>query len=436
MPLRLPSPIDITGKTVLLRVDFNVPLDERGKIIDDRRIRAASETIDFLRQNQAKIVLLAHFGRPEPGQDNGKYSLKPIADYCATTLGWPIAFASDCIGEIAQQAVKALQPGQVVLLENLRFHQEEEANDASFAAELAKLGQIYINDAFSVSHRAHTSTAALAKKLPAFAGFALAKEVEALTLVRDNPIRPLVVVIGGAKISDKVEAVVNLAHKADIVLIGGGVANNFLKAEGLEIHKSYLQDAPADLKKKGIDYVHVAADLLKDERTNHIWLNDYIPLPKILYPLDVVAAQSPDASADQTETLDLTHDMLDTPNDRDLMYLDIGPKTIKLFSELIASAGTVFWNGPLGMYEKPPFATGTREIAGAVAARSGTPTSNGQTAQTIIGGGDTVAAIESFGLGEKMSYLSMAGGASLEFLAGKELPGLADLTISSQMTYT
>lgn len=431
MHLRLPSAADISGKTVLVRVDFNVPVDDSGKITDDRRIRAAQSTLDLLLQNHAKVVLLAHFGRPEPGQDNTKYSLKPIAEYCASTLGWPITFASESVGEVAQSAVDQLQPGQIVLLENLRFHSEEEANDPAFAQQLAALGEVYINDAFSVSHRAHASVEALARLLPAYASLSLAKEVDALTLVRDNPIRPLVVVIGGAKISDKVEAVVNLAHKADVVLIGGGVANNFLKADGLEIHKSYLQDAPADLKKKGIDYVHVAKDLLTEERTNRVWLNDYIPLPKILYPLDVVAAPSPDATTEQCQVIDLTHDMQDTPNDLELMYLDIGPKTVKLFNELVAGAGTVFWNGPLGMYEKEAFAAGTRQVGEAVAARTGGMLADGQTAQTIMGGGDTVAAVESFGLGEKMSYLSTAGGASLEFLAGKELPGLLSLVTES-----
>lgn len=419
MTLRLPSPTDITGKRIIVRVDFNVPLEQNGdtwRVSDNRRLQAVLPTLRFLLENQAKIILLSHLGRPEGKGFEKEYSLAPIASHLQGLLSSPVQFCPAWRGPELSAAAQALQAGQVLLAENLRFDAGEEANDPTFVTELASCGEVYINDAFSVSHRAHASVVGLAEKMPSFAGLALNSEVQALSAVRDNPQRPLVVVIGGAKISDKVEAVVNLAHLADVVLIGGGIANNFLKADGLEIHKSYVQDAPADLKKKGVDYIHVAQDLLDQMKTEHVWLNDYIPLPKILYPLDVVAAASPDST--DTQVIDLTHDSADTPDDQELMYLDIGPKTVKLFSEIIATGKTIFWNGPMGMFEQELFAPGTQGVAQAIAhaATAG--------AQTILGGGDTIAAINQVGLANSYSYVSAAGGASLEFLAGKELPGV------------
>lgn len=419
MQLRLPSPSDVAGKRVLVRVGFDVPLEADGdnyRVTDDGRLKASLPTLQFLLENQAKIVLLAHLGRPEGKGFVKEYSLAPVATHLAELLKVPVQFCPAWRGTELESAVSALQPGQILMAENLRFDPGEEANDPAFVADLAKLGEVYLNDAFSVAHRAHASIVGIPEKVASFAGLALNAEVQALSQVRDNPQRPLVVVIGGAKISDKVEAVVNLAHLADVVLIGGGIANNFLKADGLEIHKSYVQDAPADLKKKGVDYIHVAQDLLDQMKTEHVWLNDYIPLPKILYPLDVVAAASPDSA--ETQIIDLTHDAADTPDDKELMYLDIGPKTVKLFSEIIATGKTVFWNGPMGMFEKELFAPGTQGVAEAIAKATGAG------AQTILGGGDTIAAINEFNLSGDFSYVSAAGGASLEFLAGKELPGV------------
>lgn len=424
MQVRLPTPTDVREKTVLVRVDFNVPMKEQdGRLVieDDLRIRATLPTIQFLLDNRAKIILISHLGRPE-GKFEAKYSMGPVAYALREQLSTNIQMLSHCVGESVEFHASHLQPGDILLLENLRFNVEEEENDPEFAAKLAKLADVYINDAFSVSHRAHASVAAITELLPSFAGFNLAEEVRFLSQVRDNPQRPLVVVIGGAKISDKVEAVKNLAEKADLVLTGGGVANNFLKADGLEIHKSYLQDAPADLKKKGVDYVHVAKDLLEDAKTSRVWIKDYIPVPKILYPLDVVAAQNMESTAGHI--IDLTSGMEDTPDDEDLMYLDIGPKTVKLYQEIIATAGTVFWNGPMGVFEQPQFSEGTKHIARAIAAMTGQ-------AETVIGGGDTLAAIEQFGMKDAYTFVSTAGGASLDFLAGKEMPGLQPLLVSS-----
>jgi phosphoglycerate kinase len=421
MQLRLPKPSDIAQKKVLVRVDFNVPLEEidgRQVIEDDKRLKNALPTIQFLLENKAQVILISHLGRPD-NKFEAEFSLEPVRAALQALLGnQPVALAPDCVGPTAQAVVNALQPGQIVLLENLRFHPEEEANDAGFAKELASHADVFINEAFSTCHRAHASTEGVTHFLPSFAGLSLAKEVAALTEVRDNPQRPLVVVIGGAKISDKVEAVVNLAHKADAVLIGGGVANNFLKADGLEIHKSFLQDAPSDLKKEGIDYVNVAQDLLTETKTSRVWLQNYIPLPKILYPLDVIAAPTIDSK--ETEIVDLTKNAQDTPDDKNLMYLDIGPRTTHLYQQIIKTAGTIFWNGPMGVFEEPQFASGTELVAKAIAERTGA-------ARTIIGGGETIAAAAAFGLQDAFTYTSTAGGASLEFLAGKELPGLKPL---------
>lgn len=418
MKLRTPLVKDIAGKTVLVRVDYNVPLDKKnGRVVvkDDRRIRASLETLQFLCQHGAKVICISHLGRPTEAREPN-LSLQPVAEYLAAISGLPVTFVPDCVGPKVDQAVAALQPGSILVLENLRYYPGEKKNDRSFAKELARHADVFVNDAFSTCHRAHASTEGVTHLLPSFAGFGLAEETQGLSKVIDNPSRPFVVVIGGAKISDKVEAVVNLAHLADVVLLGGGVANNFLKAEGLEIHKSYLQDAPADLKKKGIDYVNVAGDLLAKTKLEKVWLDGFIPLPKILYPLDVVAARSP--ASEKTQLIDLTHDAADTAHDKELMYLDIGPKTIRLYSEIIATAKTIFWNGPLGYSEKTPFAAGTREIAKAITASQAT---------SIVGGGDTVNAVDKLGLEAKFSYISTAGGAALEFLAGKTLPGLAPL---------
>lgn len=422
MRLRVPTAQDVTNKTVLVRVDYNVPLIEKnGKqvVADDRRIRASLETINFLLGNNAKVVLISHLGRPD-GKVDERFRMLPVADVLQKTLNLPITHIAQTIGNDVTAAVQNLQPSTGILLENLRFYSGEEKNEVDFAKQLAELGDIYINDAFAVDHRAHASLEAITHYMPCYAGFNVQKEFNTLNALMANPRRPFIIIVGGAKISDKVGALLHLTKVADLVLVGGGVANNFLKADGLEIHRSYLQDAPADLQKKDIDYVDVAKQLLDSVRTERSLKDGYIPLPKILYPIDVIAAESMDST--HTEIIDLTHDAKDTTNDRNIMYLDIGPKTIRLYTELMKQAGSIFWNGPMGVYEKPPFANGTKAIAEAMAA-------NG--AVTVIGGGDTAAAVEQFDLEDKYTYVSTAGSAGLEFLSGAELPGIKPLTITS-----
>lgn len=412
----------VRDKTVLVRVDYNVPLKKVGEkiqVVDDRRLQASLETLTLLHEANAKIILMSHLGRPKSKADLD-LSLAPVAEHLQKLVSFPVSFSPDCVGPAATAAVEKLKPGEVLLLENLRFHPEEKQNDPNFAHQLACLAQIYVNDAFSNAHRAHASMVGVPQYLPAYAGCNFQKEVEALRKVKDNPEQPLVVVVGGAKISDKVDAIVNLTKIADIVLTGGGIANTFLKAQGLEIHKSYIQDAPADLKKKGIDYIHVAQDLLERTKTEKMWFNNYIPLPKILYPLDVIAAKSMDST--ETKIIDLTHDMGDTTHDKSLMYLDIGPKTQQLYKEVLSMAKTIFWNGPMGVFEEKQFAAGTELIAHTLAKSP---------AVTVLGGGDTLASIEHLDLLDSFSYISTAGGAALEFLAGKELPALKPLIDSS-----
>lgn len=417
MQLKVFSPSDIAQKTVLVRVDFNVPLssDSPREVEDDRRILQSLPTIKELLKHQSKVVLVSHVGRPQSPEDH-ELSLRPIAERLEKLLGHPVTFLSQSVGETVTSRIRQAEYGSVSVLENVRFYEGEKKNDPAFARELAALAEVYVNDAFSVSHRAHASTEGITHFLPSFAGLGLAAEVKALSEVRDNPAQPLVVVIGGAKISDKVEAVVNLSHKAAMILIGGAVANNFLKAEGLEIHKSVIQDAPADLKQKGVNYINVAKDLLDQARSERVWVSDHYPLPKILYPLDVVAAASADSK--ETHMIDLTHDAQDTDQDKNLMYFDIGPKTTQLYREILASAKTIFWNGPMGLWEQPQFSSGTKHIAQAIADSAAT---------SIVGGGDTVAALDHFQVTDRFTYISTGGGASLEFLAGKDLPGITPL---------
>ena len=422
MRLRLPTASDIKNKTVLVRVDYNVPLklvEGKYQVIDDRRIQASLETIKFLQKHQAKVVLVTHLGRPK-GEKKKKLSLKPIAQHLTQKLQMPTLFAEDCIGEKVEKKIKNLNPGQVLLLENVRFYKEEKKNDEQFTKQLAQLADVYINEAFSAAHRAHASTVGITKYLPSFAGFQLAHEVKTLHQLMTSPPHPFVIVVGGAKISDKIGALENLLHVADLVLVGGGVANNFLKAENLEIHKSYLQDNPVDDDKKGTNFVKLADKLIEETKTEKFLKDGYVPLPKIVYPLDVIAASSPQAK--KTEMIDLTHDMEDTSDDKNLMYLDIGPNTIRLYLELIKQAKAIFWNGPMGVFEKEPFKTGTTKIAQAIADSS---------AQTVVGGGDTVAAINKLKLEKKYTHVSTAGGAGLVFLANQKMPALQALTLSS-----
>ncbi len=401
--------------TILMRVDYNVPLKD-GKVVDDRRLRESIPTLHELFKAKHKVVLVAHLGRPE-GRDS-KLTLEPIATYLRDNLKLPMHFVPDTVGAKAHNAIEALEPGTAVLLENVRFYQEEEQNNPHFAQQLCHNATIFVNDAFSAAHRAHASTVGVTRYLESFAGLALQKEVEMLGGLMEQPKRPFVMVLGGAKISDKVGAVRHLANIADCVLIGGAIANNFLKADGLEIHKSFIEEHSADIKKRSIDYVQVAKRLLNAHKTERMLIDEFIPLPKIIYPIDVLAADSPVATPNKIEHIELTHHAEDTPNDRDIKYFDIGPQTIQLYKAVLAEAKTIFWNGPMGMWEQPEFSHGTANIAKAIARSD---------AHTVIGGGDSLAAAEHFGLEMKYSYSSAAGGAALEFLGGKVLPGIRPL---------
>jgi len=420
MKLKLPKSSDIKNKTVLVRVDYNVPLkkDSKGilEVSNDERISASLDTINFLLKNNAKVVLMSHLGRPKSIDDN-QFSLKPVAEYMKKKLGLPVIFSNDCIGKATENDVFIAKNGEIVLLENLRFHNGEQKNDSDFSKNLSKLADIYINEAFSTSHRSHASIVGVAKHLPSFAGFSIEKEVSTFTTMMDEPDRPLVIILGGAKISDKVGAIEHLAKIADIVLVGGAVANSFIKAEGLEVYKSFIEDASADLKKKNINYVDLASSLIEDHKSERMLMDGYIPLPKIVYPIDVVAGYSLDeTSKKRTEIIDLTKE--NGKHNKNLLYLDIGPNTIKLYQEIISNAKTIFWNGPMGVWENPILDNGSKKIAASVALSS---------ANTIIGGGDTIACASHFNLDKQYDYVSAAGGAALDFLSGKKLPGLVPL---------
>ncbi len=414
------TPEVIKSKTVLVRVDFNVPLTEvRGKwqVADDRRLQRALPTIELLIKNHAKAVLISHLGRPKTPED-AKYSLEPIAKHLTEKLHLPVTFVPATVGQKVQDAVRQQQPGTVLLLENLRYHKEEKENDSDFAKQLASAAEVYINEAFSASHREHASVVGVTEYLPAYAGLALTEEVSALHALMEEPKRPFVVILGGAKISDKVGALQNLSKLADIVLIGGAAANNFLKAEGFEIYRSFVEEkVGAGAAEK--DYSKVARRIITEHKTEKILKDGYIPLPKILYPVDVVAAPSLDTRTEsRVKIVDLHTHMADQDESVQLFYLDIGPKTRRLYAEIIAKAGTVFWNGPMGVWENPLFAAGTKAVAQAIVKT---------TATTVIGGGDTISASHHFHVEHKFSYVSAAGGAALELLSGEVLPGIKPL---------
>ncbi|NCN83050.1 MAG: phosphoglycerate kinase [Candidatus Pacebacteria bacterium] len=411
--LRTVTKKDVAGKRVLVRVDFNVPLEKSGGVVqvrDDRRLRAALPTIKLLQEAGAKIILISHLGRPK-GAIVPELSLEPIAQYLKKKLNLPVTFSTN---------YDEPKLDTIVLLENLRFYEGETTNDAGFAKKLAGLADVYVNEAFSNSHRNHASMVGVTKYLPSFAGVALTEESNMLASLTTEPKRPFVVVLGGAKISDKVGALTNLANIADLVLIGGAIANNFLSAEGFEIYRSFVEEAS---KKDAGDYVAVARRLIDEHKTEKVLKDNYIPLPKLLYPIDVVAAPNLDTTdADELKTIDLSHDMADKPEKTKLQYLDIGPKTKHLYSELLAGAGTIFWNGPMGVWENPLFSAGTQAIARAITTSRAT---------TVLGGGDTIAAAHHFHAEHKFSYISAAGGAALKFLGGEVLPGLKPLIIPS-----
>jgi phosphoglycerate kinase len=379
--------INVRGKKVLVRVDFNVPMKE-GKITDDTRIRAALPTIKYLMDQGACVILASHLGRPKGGPDP-VFSLRPVAEHLAALLGKPVAFAEDCVGQKADVAAKALKPGEVLVLENTRFHPEEEKNDPGMARQLAALADIFVNDAFGTAHRAHASTEGVAKILPGVAGFLMEKEIQYLGQAVDDPKKPFVAILGGAKVSDKIGVIKNLLQKADTVLIGGGMANTFFAAQGFGMGDSLVESEALD----------TAKELLK------------LGGSKLRLPVDMVLADKFEDSAQKK-----TQKVGEVPVG--WRVLDIGPETVKQFSKIISEAGTVVWNGPMGVFEFPNFAMGTFEIAKAIAASR---------AVSVIGGGDSVAAVVQAGVSEKITHISTGGGASLEMLEGLALPGLVAL---------
>ena len=383
--------IDVAGKKVLVRCDFNVPFDDAGNISDTKRIDGALPTIKYLVDHKAKVILCSHLGRPK-GEFNMKYSLAPVAKCLSEKLGQEVKMAKDVVGEDAKRIAASLQDGEVELLENVRFHKEEEKNDPAFAKELASLAEIYVNDAFGTAHRAHASTAGVADYLPAVCGYLIQKEISVMGKALQDPKRPFVAILGGAKVSDKIGVITNLLDKVDTLIIGGAMAYTFMNALGYSIGSSRVED----------DKIDVAKDIMAKAKEKGV---------KFLIPVDNIVANEFAADADHK----------DIPSDsipEGWMGLDIGPKTQALFAEAIKDAGTVVWNGPMGVSEWKNFAGGTIAVAKAVADSN---------AISIIGGGDSAAAVENLGFADKMTHISTGGGASLEFLEGKVLPGIACL---------
>lgn len=383
--------LDVAGKKVLVRVDFNVPFDDAGNISDDTRIRASLPTIQYLLDNKAAVILMAHLGRPK-GQVNPKYSLAPVAKHLGKLLGKKIMFAPDCIGDAAKAAAKGLKAKQILLLENLRFHKEEEKNDMDFAEQLASLAELYVNDGFGVSHRAHASVEGVTHFLPAAAGFLLEKEIEYVGKAVTEPLHPYAAIIGGAKVSDKIGVIENLLDKVDTLLIGGGMANTFLAAQGYAMGKSLVE----------ADKIDLAKALLAKAKANGV---------KMLLPTDLVMAEAfaPDAKNVNQPVAELN---------QDYMALDIGENTREAYAFALRDAKMIVWNGPMGVFEMDAFCKGTEAVAKEVARSRAT---------SIVGGGDSVAAIEKLGLAKRISHISTGGGASLEYLEGKVLPGVAAL---------
>ena len=383
--------IDVSGKRVLVRCDFNVPLDGT-KITDETRIVAALPTIKYLLDHNAAVILCSHLGRPK-GEFNMKYSLAPVAERLSEKLDKKVVLAKDVIGPDAQKCVSEMKPGDVVLLENVRFHKEEEKNDPEFAKKLASFAEIYVNDAFGTAHRAHASTEGVAHYLPAVAGFLIGKELDVMGKALENPARPFVAILGGAKVSDKIGVINNLLEKVDTLIIGGGMSYTFQKALGGSIGKSLCEE----------DKIDLAREMLEKAKEKGV---------RILLPVDNICGQE-----FSNDTLRITVHSKQIPDGWEGM--DIGPQTQALFAAEIANAATVVWNGPMGVFEFPNFAGGTRAIAQALA--------DNHNCVSIIGGGDSAAAVEQMGYADKMTHISTGGGASLEFLEGKELPGVAAL---------
>jgi phosphoglycerate kinase len=390
LPKKNIEDIEVTGKRVLVRVDFNVPLKD-GVITDDTRIRAALPTIKYLIDKGAKVILVSHLGRPK-GQVKEEFRLTPVANRLSELLDKLIVKVDDCIGDLPKQAIDQMQNGDVVLLENVRFYDQETKNEPQFAKQLAELADVFVNDAFGTAHRAHASTAGVTDYLPAVAGYLLQKELDMLGQAVEDPKRPFVAIIGGAKVSDKIGVIENLLGKVNTLIIGGGMANTFLKAKGIEVGKSLLEADKLDLAK----------ELMKKAEKSNV---------QLLLPIDAVAATSLENPA-EVKTVPVEQ----VP--ADFMILDIGPQAAGLFSHAVKTAGTVVWNGPMGVFEQDMFAKGTEAVAKALADSA---------AVSIVGGGDSAAAIKKTGVADRISHISTGGGASLEFLEGKALPGVTVL---------
>jgi len=383
--------VQVKDKKVIVRCDFNVPLDDQGNITDDSRILASLSTIKYLCNQEARVILISHLGRPK-GIMNEKYSLRPVAKRLGELLGKRILMAEDVIGEDASGKASALQQGEILLLENVRFYKEETENDPEFARKLAEMAEIFVNDAFGTAHRAHASTAGIAAYLPAVAGFLIEKEMEALGEAVGSPQKPFTAVLGGSKVSGKIGVISNLMDKVDNFLIGGGMMYTFLKARNLNVGKSLLEE----------DKISLAVELM--DRAEEKGVN-------LVLPVDVVVAE-----AFENQAKHYTAAVENIP--QEYMGLDIGEETCRIFREIIQKSATVIWNGPMGVFEMSNFANGTQEVARAMAECSGT---------TIVGGGDSAAAVKQMGYSDEMTHVSTGGGASLEFLEGKELPGIAAL---------